>query len=246
MQGLDDEGPEVDVRAEMDRRTIVEDKTMSMRRKSNLAAAFLLILGSTACVSETRVNNKVVDDPERYESYTEGEQAELGDPNEKRIEEAVDAVAFERGPKLLANIQFLIAQKQLAVEPILTVLPNSSARARACYLYILGFTRTPESHQALVDNIGHDDVVVRYEAGAGLLSQGDLSGVPILITLLDHEDRQMRYKAIEALRSGTGKDFGYQFAAPDDVRTASIVKWSKWWDNEKARLMVRPASIENR
>lgn len=214
---------------------------MTIVRSRVLGVLLLAALSLPACVTEMKVGNKDVDDPERYEAYTKGEETKLGDPNDKRIASAVDSVGFERGPKLLQTLQFLIDQRQLAIPHVVAALPKASPRAQASYLYVLGFTRTPESHQALVDHLDASDIIVRYEAAAGLMAQGDMTAVPALIKFLDSDDRQMRYKAIESLRAGTGKDFGYQFAAPEDLRSASIVQWESWWKSERDRLMVRPA-----
>lgn len=205
---------------------------------------FLMAIGAMAalcgCVTETYIDDQKVDDPERYEAAEKGDKKGF-DLQDKKIEAAVEAVNAERGSKLLQTLQWLVAQKQLAHPAIFAALPEASTRARANLLYVLGYTKSEDARRVLAEHLGDKDEVVRYEAAAGLIMQGDMAAVPILIDFLGSKDRQMRYKAIESLRSATGRDFGYQFAASAEARGESVAKWSDWWGREKGRLMRRGA-----
>ncbi len=164
------------------------------------------------------------------------------DVEKKRIESAVAAVEVERGANLLRNLQWLIAQKDLAVPYVAERLKNTNIRTKASLLYVLGFTRTAESTAALASHMNHGDAIVRYEAAAGLLNQGDMTAVPVLVDMLNSPDRRFRFKAIQVLEANTGHHFNYQFSADKETRQAAINKWQKWWDQEKKRLMYRPVS----
>ncbi|MFT7616836.1 MAG: hypothetical protein ACI97A_000466 [Planctomycetota bacterium] len=168
------------------------------------------------------------------------EETDAVDFDKERIDSAVEAVGFERGPSLLQNLQWLIAQKDMAVPAVAAHLPEGDLRTKANLLYVLGFTRTEESTAALVAHMNHEEDVVRYEAAAGLLNHGDTTAVPVLVDFLDNKDRRFRFKAIQILKQEIGKDFGYQFSADQETRQASIGKWQDWWSKQKKQLMYRP------
>lgn len=160
--------------------------------------------------------------------------------HEKRIESVINSVGYDRGPVLLRDLQWLAEQKTLAVPQVVAALERADARTKANLLYVLGFTRTPESTAALAAHLGSEVAVVRYEAAAGLLQHGDTTAVPVLVDFLENDDKRLRYKAIEALRGNTGRDFGYRFSAPEELRNVSVNRWRGWWKTEKERLMYRP------
>jgi hypothetical protein len=212
------------------------DQQMRRVMQFGLVLAVALQLVLVGCVTETIHDTSLAPRTDAEEETAKTPQV---DPNDVRIASIIESVQFDRGTKLLHELEWLVSQKGLAVPHVLKALPQAGPRTRANLLYVLGFTRTAESRQALIDHLGASETVVRYEAAAGLLHQGDRTAVPILIDFLGHPEKQLRYKAIESLRLGTGQDFGFQFAAADDVRAAAIVKWNEWWIREKGRLMQR-------
>ncbi|MCB9832459.1 MAG: HEAT repeat domain-containing protein [Planctomycetes bacterium] len=213
------------------------------RIRSQLALIVLVFLAATACT--TSYTRDGVELPKDYgEALEAQDQSTAPDYDEVRITAAVESVPYERGPELLRVLQWLISMRELAVPVVLDHLDKSDLRSRAQLLYVLGFTRTPESSAALVAHLGHADEVVRFEAAAGLLNHGDTTAVPVLIEFLDSQDRRFRYKSIEALRKVLGQDFGYEFAAPAEIRNVSISRWRDWWASEKTRLMYRPGAQE--
>ena len=167
------------------------------------------------------------------------------DAETKRIESVVDSIEYERGSALLRNLQWLIAQKELAIPSITDHLADGGIRTKANLLYVLGFTRTEESTAALASHMHHKDSIVRYEAAAGLLNQGDMTAVPVLIGFLDDADRRFRFKAIQILKGQTGHDFNYRFGADKESRQPSINRWKAWWSKEKERLMYRPKTTNS-
>ncbi len=204
----------------------------------SLGCVFVL---ASACTTTYRQDGKEVS--EAYvNSVKEGENPSTVDIHDKKIAAVIKSVALDRGSALLRDLQWLVAQKELAEKPILDALPNVDDRTRANLLYVLGFLRSPDALETLRDNLAHRDPAVRFEAAAGLLQQGDLAAVPTMLAFLESDDRRFRYKAIQVLRESTGRDFGYSFSAPEELRNASVVQWKKWWGAEKKRLMFRPAS----
>ncbi len=200
-----------------------------------------LFVLTSACTTTYKQNGTEVS--EAYvNSVEEGENPSTLDIHDQKIATVIESVSFDRGSSLLRDLQWLIAQKELAEKPILEALPNVDDRTRANLLYVLGFLRSPDVLDTLRDNLGHRNPAVRFEAAAGLLQQGDLAAVPTMVSFLENDDRRFRYKAIQVLRESTGRDFGYSFSAPEELRNASVTQWKKWWGAEKKRLMFRPAS----
>ncbi len=207
-----------------------------------LLATLSLVLASACTTTYTR------DGVEMPREYVEAMEARKDkdpvDVNIVRINAVVEAVSYERGPKLLRSLQWLIAQRELALPIIIEHLEGLDIRSRAHLLYVLGFTRTKESTAALAANMHHSDEIVRFEAASGLLSHGDTTAVPVLISYLESDDRRFRYKAIEVLKKVLGQDFDYEFAAPAEIRNVAVGRWRSWWESEKSRLMYRPGDDE--
>lgn len=197
-----------------------------------LSLSFLVAIG---CVTEGTAPVRDEDNG-RFENSKNPDPLEAGD---NRIRSIIEELPSLRGQKLLHALEFLVSQKQLAVEPVLAALPDANSRTRANLLYVLSWSRTKEARAALVEHLNHPDTMVRYESAAGLLQQGEMSAAPVMLELLDSKDRQTRFKAIESLRNATGRDFGYQFSADDESRSAAVARWQNWWREEQGRLMVR-------
>ncbi len=182
---------------------------------------------------------------------TEGGEVSTGKNPEAKgpVEMAEDAVAkrlqrlrYVHGRELLAEVESIIAYKELALSPVLAALPESDSRTKATLLYILGYIPSPESHAAVSAHLKDRDEAVRYEAAAASLQLGDQSAVPTLVAFLDSEDKRLRYKAIEALKSSTKQDFGYDFNAPESERAAAIGRWQDWWSSRRSAMIYRGTS----
>jgi HEAT repeats len=176
---------------------------------------------------------------EEIEQLEAVEDSEPMDFVSEKVKAVVENLDLRHGSGLLRDIQYLVSLKELAVDPVTEALPNVSARSRANLVYVLGFTKSPEAREAIVSALGDDDEIVRFEASAALMQQGDLSGIPRMIEYLDDKNPQYRYKAIQALRLATSRDFDYHFSASPEERAIALNRWQKWWQVEKNRLMTR-------
>ena len=206
-----------------------------------LSLALACILTATSCTTTYKRNGAelTVEETEALELAQEEKPSQV-DVEEEKIRAVVEAVGFDRGPTLLRDLHWLVSRKELAVNAILNALPKADLRTKANLLYVLGFSRTPETTKTLVDHMASGDAVVRFEAAAGLLQQGDTTAVPVLVDFLESDDKRLRFKAIQVLREKTGNDFNYRFSAPEEIRTVSVSQWREWWGREKKRLMYRP------
>jgi hypothetical protein len=160
------------------------------------------------------------------------------------VEYAQDSIRYRierlptlRGRDLLQEIERLIAARELALEPIRSALPEADARTQANLLYVLGYIQSPESHAAVLPYLRSPDESVRYEAAAALMQLGDLSAAPALIAFLESEDRRLRYKAFECLKAATHQDFGFEFQADADARAAAVMRWKRWWAEQRAAMI---------
>jgi hypothetical protein len=159
-----------------------------------------------------------------------------------RVAERVAQVQYQSGNELLGTLQELVGYKEVALEPILKALPDADPRTRANLLYVLSFLRRPEAHAALSRSLADEHPVVRYEAASGLIGQGDLSSVPVLISFLESSDRRMRYKAFTALSQATGEEFGYDFNSDPVDQEEAIGLWRGWWTARRRAIILGDSS----
>ena len=194
-----------------------------------LAACLSLALLCTSCITENAVE---VEQASNQPKKTALEAAH------ERVARRVEQVRYQSGKDLLGTLQELVNYKELALGPIAEAMPTADARTKAHLIYVLGFLRSPEAHNMLVSSLRDKSEVVRYEAAAGLLSQGDMSAVPVLIGFMDSEDRRMRYKAFSSLTEATGEDFGYDFNSDPMNREEAIGRWENWWHGRRREIIL--------
>lgn len=180
-------------------------------------------------------------------TLTDEEVRGLDSPSElptlidERIDNAIDALDRSKGSELIANLQLLVDNKDLSIPHIEEALAGATPRKRGNLVYALGLIPSDRSEEVLVRHLDDEDEIVRFEAAAGLLNQGDMSVLPRLIAYLESEDRAYRYKAIQVLKQVIGRDFGFAFGAPAPQRAEAVARWKAWWKEQRSRLMVRPA-----
>lgn len=193
--------------------------------------AIIPLLLLSACVTTDRDGNPVAEEKERPEKQSRLERAHA------QVNSRIDRMKYQYGKALLRTMQELIGLKELAFAPITKALPNVDSRTRANLVYVLGFLGGNEAHQIIVSHLKDQSEVVRYEAAAALMTLGDLSAVPVLITFMDSDNRRLRFKAHEVLRSTTRQDFGYDFNAEHDGRAKAIARWRSWWKNRRGEII---------
>lgn len=70
----------------------------------------------------------------------------------------------------------------------------------------------------------------RLRAVGRAVKEQDRSAVPKLITMLGSDDPVVRLVAIRALESLTGETHGYEHAAPEPLRQATVALWVAWYN----------------
>lgn len=79
----------------------------------------------------------------------------------------------------------------------------------------------------------------RRDIAEALAKLDDPSGIPMLISGLDHHDDLVRESCFEALFGVTGKHFCYEALGPRDERLASISLMQAWWAKEGGASALR-------
>ncbi len=69
---------------------------------------------------------------------------------------------------------------------------------------------------------------VRLRSAVALLNRGDQESLRTLISLLDSSELSTRRRAIEALRSATSQQFGYNHETVGEADHAAIEQWHDW------------------
>ncbi|NRA96702.1 MAG: HEAT repeat domain-containing protein [Planctomycetes bacterium] len=194
-----------------------------------IAVVSLLLL--SGCVTTDRHGNPIAEETGRPERPSRLGRAHA------QVEARIDKMKYQHGKALLRTMQELIGLKELALEPIAKALPTADSRTRANLVYLLGFMGGNAAHQLIVSRLKDDSEVVRYEAAAALITLGDLSAVPVLITFMDSGNRRLRFKSHQVLRSNTRQDFGYDFNAASEGRSRAIARWRTWWGDQRGELI---------
>src|SRR5262249_36736570 len=70
---------------------------------------------------------------------------------------------------------------------------------------------------------------VRLEVARTLVGMGDLQPASTLIEGLDSDRKEVRYLCHEALKSATGRDFGYDHLSENETqRRTPVLGWREW------------------
>lgn len=199
--------------------------------------AILPILMLASCVTVDQDGNPVAET--RDKGPRKGRLERVHETVTARIEQ----MQFQHGKELLRTLQELIGMKELAFEPIVKALPEADSRTRANLIYVLGFMKGNNgAHRILAASLRDESEVVRFESAAALMSLGDWSAVPILISFMEKGDRRLRYKSHEVLRDSTRQDFGFDFNADDSSRAPALARWKEWWKGRREDIIYKGTS----
>jgi hypothetical protein len=191
------------------------------------------LIAVSGCVSETRtLTGELIQD----RTCAPCEPTPV-DQVETQVRKRIDHLRYEQGAELLKSIDTIAGCKELALRPIAEAMPRSDAGVRANLVYTLGLIGGSQAHQLVARQLSDESPVVRYEVAASLLQFKDWSGVPVLISFLEDDDRRIRFKSFQALSGFAHQDFGYEFGAPEPERAAAVDKWKTWWSQKRSDLI---------
>jgi hypothetical protein len=156
---------------------------------------------------------------------------------QRQIATIIQGVRTASGAQLYANLQRLIAYDVFAVDQLLPLARDESARLRSNAFFVLAQIRDAEHparmeriEDALRDGLDDPDPTVRYEAATGLAGRGEWDVLPVLIDGLDHADPGVRYRCHQQLLATTSQDFGYSIDADGAQRQAAVAHWRAWYE----------------
>jgi hypothetical protein len=148
----------------------------------------------------------------------------------QRIEESISQIPYQHRDELLNNMLWIAQQGEAAIPFLLKSLDSDNAKTRSSAAWMLGRIGDRRILPDLRKHASEPNLIVRLEIARTMLDLGDLQMVPELIVGLDSEEQHVRYLCHDALKSATGKDFGYDHRAKSSAeRRESLAKWQEWW-----------------
>lgn len=122
------------------------------------------------------------------------------------------------------------------VEWLLDDLHSDKNYIKASAIVILGDLREISAKKALRGLLKDDDFA--YYAAYSLGQLGDYSSIPFLIDMyLKSDSYGNRREGIDLLKELTSQTFGYDPSAIKEKREESILKWEKWWEENKEQYL---------
>jgi len=169
--------------------------------------------------------------PEEQASVKPSDGIEANSPLvEVKLRTRVNNIKYQKGTKLISNLERLAAYGEVAVPFVVEGTKSEDAMTRMGCAYVLGRVGNRNAIPHLEALLGDKVAFVRYEAASQLGSLGSKSGYAVLVSGLEDERIQYRYKCYEALHELTGQEFGYSHNAAPERRKVSVASWQSWLD----------------
>lgn len=154
-------------------------------------------------------------------------------PNSLMAEEIntrIENIPYQHREELLLSMMWLAQQGEQAIPALIKGLDSDNPKTRSSCVWTLGRLADRRVIPNLQRCVNDESETVRLEVARQLVLLGDYSTAPTLIEGLDSDKTEVRYLCHEALKSATGRDFGYDHLS-DDVaaRTTSVFGWRQWW-----------------
>jgi hypothetical protein len=222
-----------------------------------LLAGLIALMGCAQNASMARWNpfykEKDIYDPRQYGPTIDERLAEirqLGDrapsmspaEREQVAEQLGQRFQNERSPvtKLVVIQTLSRFETPMADTALRMALSDPDAQIRRAAVEAWGTRRSEHAIQALSQTLSSDtDLDVRLTAAKELGNFQDRAAVEALGIALDDPDPAMQYRAVQSLRTATGKDYGGDVAAwrqvvkgiePTDFERASFAqRWLNWF-----------------
>jgi len=148
----------------------------------------------------------------------------------QEIDQRVDQIPFQHREELLQNLLWLAQGGEQCLPALLKGLKHENPKVRSSCAWVLGRVHDRRTIPDLQVAVKDEQETVRLEVARTLLLMGDLNYCPVLIEGLDSDKKEVRFLAHEALRSTTGRDFGFDHLSEDaTARHTAVLGWRQWW-----------------
>ncbi len=188
-----------------------------MRR---LVTTLLVALPFAACATSTG-------------SSKNDEFADFAAPNQivqEAIDERIAQIPWQHREELLQNLLWLAQSGEQAIPAVVKGLDHDTPKVRSSCAWVLSRMGDRRVISSLQSKQRDSDPTVRMEIARTLVLMGDLKPASTLIEGLDSEKKEVRFLCSEALKSSTGRDFGYDHLADGvGARQPSIYQWRTWY-----------------
>lgn len=146
------------------------------------------------------------------------------------IDSRIENIPYQHREELLLSLQWLSQQGEQAIPALLQGLSSTDAKTRSSCAWTLGRIGDRRVIPQLQKCTNDESETVRLEIARQLLMMGDYTTAPTLIEGLDSDRKEVRYLCHEALKSATGRDFGYDHLSEDaHARATAAYGWRTWW-----------------
>lgn len=193
-------------------------------RRSPLAVAALLLASLPACVTEYDNSPGV--------SFRDGNAT-----TRKHYHDQIEEMRYMRGQELLSRMNYLLSLGA-DVAPELQECSNSDDwLVRSSVMWIFGALGDRRNLPYVQARLTDANSTVRYQAAATLVKLGDPQGFPLLVEGLADDEITTRFKCFQALKTATGRDFGYAHDGAPDERRQAVARWLDWLDGVRASAL---------
>jgi hypothetical protein len=146
------------------------------------------------------------------------------------ITRRMQEIPYQHREELLENLMWLAQTGEQTIPSLLDGLRSDNPKVRSSSAWVLGRLRDHRTIPNLQAAMKDSDQTVRMEVARTLVLLGDLVWSPNLIEGLDSDKKEVRYLCHEALKSATGRDFGYDHLSEDaTARSTAALGWRQWW-----------------
>jgi hypothetical protein len=187
-----------------------------MRIATLFAASLLLVLGSCA-------------------STKSKDASPFAAPNTlmaEEISQRIQQIPYQHREELLQNLLWLSQAGEQAIDALLVNMRHENPKVRSSCAWVLGRIHDRRCINELQKFAKDDAETVRLEVCRSLVLLGDVKYSPTLIEGLDSDHKEVRFLCHEALKTSTGRDFGYDHLNEDVTqRHVAVLGWRQWWSD---------------
>ncbi|HLQ36297.1 MAG TPA: HEAT repeat domain-containing protein, partial [Planctomycetota bacterium] len=148
----------------------------------------------------------------------------------QEIDSRIDQIPYQHREELLQNLLWLSQSGEQTIPALLKGLSHDNPKVRSSCAWVLGRMRDRRVINDMEKHASDQSETVRLEVCRTLVVLGDLKFSPMLIEGLDSDHKEVRFLCHEALKSSTGRDFGYDHLSEDATqRRTAVLGWRQWW-----------------